>query len=103
VRDLVYTKWRPEDLDAVLAKARQYQSESIKFPEKYPESLLPPQQILGKSIGVNIFEGTENQIISLTLFYLPEVTLNVVPLCELSKTIKLWQDTQKERPEKYTA
>lgn len=100
---LVYAKWRPEDLDVVVTKARQYQSNSIKFPNKYPQSLLSPQQILGKSIGVNVFEGTEDQITNLALFYLPEVALNVVPLCEFSQTVKLWQDTQKERPEKYTA
>jgi hypothetical protein len=99
---LVYAKWRLEDMDIAIAKMRQYQT-STKQSNKFPQTLFPLHQLLGKSCIISIMEGTDEQITILTLFYQPEISLTVQPLYEFTKMLQLHLDAKKERPEKYTA
>jgi len=95
---IVFFKYNPEDIDAVIKKAIKSIALAEESPEKYAKYLFPPHHT-GYSKGFSIIEVSDPEQIKRSMVYwFPELQQQFVPIIDNQEMIKAYKEKHKERP-----
>lgn len=98
---LTFYEFNVEDMDTVIEKYKQLLAESEKKPKKFPKILFGPFMMgecaeLGVVKNVTIHEVDDpKQLMTLLIYFSPEISYKFVPLFEASMGIPLWEEMKK--------
>ena len=85
----------PEDMDKVTAKYLKFKEEREKNPENFTKVLFPAHS-MGHCKGFTVVEASDPmQLMNSTIFWLPEMKLEYVPIYETAQMIELYQKSKK--------
>ena len=92
---IVFFKYKPEDIDAVIEKAIKSIALAEESPEKYARYLFTPHHT-GYCKGFSIIEVSDPEQIKRSMVYwFPELQQQFVPIIDNQEMIKAYQETHK--------
>ena len=84
MRYIAFWELDMEDMEKVIEK--------MKTRKKKLQTLFPPHGIGGRPWGFTVFEtNNENDLIDYVNHYAPELSIEIHPIWESSKTIEAWE------------
>jgi len=100
MRYLAYIEWNPKDAEIVRTKACAIHEERKKFPSRYPTPLLHKDgtpiyyytSLSQRSQGFALYEGTEEQVLNMSIRWIPEMNWRFIPIYHGSQVFEtLWK------------
>ena len=98
---MTFHEYDVEDTEKVIEKFKQRLEESEKEPDKFPKILLGPFAMgeydspgLVKNVTIHEVDDP-NQLLTLAIFFSPEISYRFVPLFESSIAIQLYMQMKK--------
>ena len=86
----------PENMDKAIEKNNQVVAERNTGSKKFGTVIFGPFGLGGEMKGFTVFEvDNYEQLINLSLHYVPYMTWKFVPLLETTKIIELWHKMKK--------
>ena len=91
-----FWEFKPEDFDKVIEKSEEAMAEREKGTEKFPKFLFPAHGMGDGWNGFAIYENvTPDQMTNLVLHFMPEMTIQFVPIFETKKATERYLKMKK--------
>jgi hypothetical protein len=94
VRYILFWEFCPEDMDKAIAKNKLQAEIMQKEPERFGETLFPPQY-MGYCKGFTLSESNPEQVRNSNVFWFPELKLKFVPCDDVANWIEAYMKTKK--------
>jgi len=93
---LVVGEYDPDNIDAMLKKAKEYEEDKEKHPDRYPDSLVPAHFMLNTVKFMAIWDTDDQEKMANKIaFMLPEVKYEVIPLLSGKTFMKQYMEIKK--------
>lgn len=93
---IAFWEFNREDFEKVIEKFMQIHVERKLRAEKYPKSLSAAYTMVGEPKGFQLFETDDpEQLVNLSLHYVPLVKFNFIPIIESTKGVEIYQKMKK--------
>jgi hypothetical protein len=96
---LVTFEYDPDDIPKLAKKAKTYDEDKEKNPEKYPYTIIPAHFIINGTKAFSILEvENEKQMANKFAFMLPESSYTFLPIIDARTFLKQYMELKKSSP-----